>query len=152
MQYRLSLAHLTKKGKHQDWKGTIFLLSNTFFILIKKIVWFLISQLFRIKFRLDDTSDITWYNDLISPLPESKDCNVCGYSESVLFSCETFDVHEDNPRLVFGAIAGHCIEFNVSENLYKSMWVIYIILFCIYRHHPLSQLTLCIWSAMGGMF
>uniref|UniRef100_T1GIV8 Uncharacterized protein n=1 Tax=Megaselia scalaris TaxID=36166 RepID=T1GIV8_MEGSC len=74
-----------------------------------------ISGLEGIKFRLDDTSDITWYNDLISPLPESKDCNFCNYSESVLFSCETFDVHEDNPRLVFGAIAGHCIEFNTTS-------------------------------------
>lgn len=86
-------------------------------------------ELFRIKFRLDDTSDITWYNDLISPLPESKDCNVCGYSESVLFSCETFDVCEDNPRLVFGAIAGHCIEFNVSKNCILKIIMIYIIIF-----------------------
>jgi len=58
---------------------------------------------------LDDTSDITWYNDLVSPLPEGKDCGTYCESASVLFSCETFDVHEINPRLVFGAFAGHLI-------------------------------------------
>lgn len=68
-----------------------------------------------IKFRLDDTSDITWYNDLVSPLPEIKDCSSCCDSASVLFSCETFDVHETNPRLIFGAFAGHSIEFSVSS-------------------------------------
>ncbi|KAH8272732.1 hypothetical protein KR026_006961, partial [Drosophila bipectinata] len=67
-----------------------------------------------IKFRLDDTSDITWYNDLVSPLPESKDCGPFCESASVLFSCETFDVHETNPRLVFGAFAGHSIEFSTN--------------------------------------
>lgn len=67
-----------------------------------------------IKFRLDDTSDITWYNDLVSPLPETKDCDTCCDSASVLFSCETFEVNENNPRLIFGAFAGHSIEFNVS--------------------------------------
>ncbi|KAH8356558.1 hypothetical protein KR200_002862 [Drosophila serrata] len=74
-----------------------------------------LSGLEGIKFRLDDTSDITWYNDLVSPLPESKDCGgpLCE-SASVLFSCETFDVHELNPRLVFGAFAGHSIEFSTN--------------------------------------
>lgn len=70
---------------------------------------------YSIKFRLDDTSDITWYNDLVSPLPETKDCDTCCDSASVLFSCETFEVNENNPRLIFGAFAGHSIEFNVSE-------------------------------------
>ncbi|KAH8420506.1 hypothetical protein KR009_011057 [Drosophila setifemur] len=73
-----------------------------------------LSGLEGIKFRLDDTSDITWYNDLVSPLPETKDCGTFCDSASVLFSCETFDVHETNPRLVFGAFAGHSIEFSVS--------------------------------------
>ncbi|EDX18324.1 GD17407 [Drosophila simulans] len=73
-----------------------------------------LSGLEGIKFRLDDTSDITWYNDLVSPLPESKDCGTFCESASVLFSCETFDVHEINPRLVFGAFAGHSIEFSTN--------------------------------------
>ncbi|XP_017015428.2 uncharacterized protein [Drosophila takahashii] len=73
-----------------------------------------LSGLEGIKFRLDDTSDITWYNDLVSPLPESKDCGTFCESASVLFSCETFDVHELNPRLVFGAFAGHSIEFSTN--------------------------------------
>ncbi|XP_065365730.1 uncharacterized protein LOC135958763 [Calliphora vicina] len=73
-----------------------------------------ISGLEGIKFRLDDTSDITWYNDLVSPLPETKDCDTCCDSASVLFSCETFEVNENNPRLIFGAFAGHSIEFNTS--------------------------------------
>ncbi|XP_016986731.1 uncharacterized protein LOC108049867 isoform X2 [Drosophila rhopaloa] len=73
-----------------------------------------LSGLEGIKFRLDDTSDITWYNDLVSPLPESKDCGSFCESASVLFSCETFDVHEINPRLVFGAFAGHSIEFSTN--------------------------------------
>uniref|UniRef100_A0A1I8PSK8 BTB domain-containing protein n=1 Tax=Stomoxys calcitrans TaxID=35570 RepID=A0A1I8PSK8_STOCA len=73
-----------------------------------------ISGLEGIKFRLDDTSDITWYNDLVSPLPESKDCGSCCDSASVLFSCETFEVNENNPRLIFGAFAGHSIEFNTT--------------------------------------
>ncbi|EDV33759.1 uncharacterized protein Dana_GF19133 [Drosophila ananassae] len=73
-----------------------------------------LSGLEGIKFRLDDTSDITWYNDLVSPLPESKDCGPFCESASVLFSCETFDVHETNPRLVFGAFAGHSIEFSTN--------------------------------------
>ncbi|XP_061388416.1 uncharacterized protein LOC133323510 [Musca vetustissima] len=73
-----------------------------------------ISGLEGIKFRLDDTSDITWYNDLVSPLPESKDCGSCCDSASVLFSCETFEVNEQNPRLIFGAFAGHSIEFNTT--------------------------------------
>uniref|UniRef100_W8BR21 TD and POZ domain-containing protein 4 n=1 Tax=Ceratitis capitata TaxID=7213 RepID=W8BR21_CERCA len=73
-----------------------------------------ISGLEGIKFRLDDTNDITWYNDLVNPLPESKDCGTCCDSASVLFSCETFDVNETNPRLVFGAFAGHSIEFRTN--------------------------------------
>ncbi|XP_037937883.1 uncharacterized protein LOC119671364 [Teleopsis dalmanni] len=73
-----------------------------------------ISGLEGIKFRLDDTSDITWYNDLVSPLPESKDCGTCCDSASVLFSCETYDVNDTNPRLVFGAFAGHSIEFRTN--------------------------------------
>ncbi|KAL7743025.1 hypothetical protein ACLKA6_011381 [Drosophila palustris] len=73
-----------------------------------------LSGLEGIKFRLDDTSDITWYNDLISPLPERKDCGTVCDSASVLFSCETFDVHEANPRLIFGAFAGHSIEFSTN--------------------------------------
>ncbi|XP_034671670.1 uncharacterized protein LOC117903570 isoform X2 [Drosophila subobscura] len=74
-----------------------------------------LSGLEGIKFRLDDTSDITWYNDLVSPIPETQDCGTyCGDSASVLFSCETFDVHETNPRLVFGAFAGHSIEFSTN--------------------------------------
>ncbi|XP_039959396.1 uncharacterized protein LOC126760014 isoform X1 [Bactrocera neohumeralis] len=73
-----------------------------------------ISGLEGIKFRLDDTNDITWYNDLVNPLPESKDCATCCDSASVLFSCETFDVNETNPRLVFGAFAGHSIEFRTN--------------------------------------
>ncbi|EDW82821.2 uncharacterized protein Dwil_GK10199 [Drosophila willistoni] len=73
-----------------------------------------LSGLEGIKFRLDDTSDITWYNDLVSPVPETKDCGTCCDSASVLFSCETFDVHETNPRLVFGAFAGHSIEFSTN--------------------------------------
>ncbi|ALC48732.1 CG7058 [Drosophila busckii] len=76
-----------------------------------------ISGLEGIKFRLDDTSDITWYNDLVSPLPETKDCGTCCDSASVLFSCETFDVHEANPRLIFGAFAGHSIEFSTNTLL-----------------------------------
>ncbi|XP_054728578.1 uncharacterized protein LOC129237707 isoform X1 [Anastrepha obliqua] len=73
-----------------------------------------ISGLEGIKFRLDDTNDITWYNDLVNPLPESKDCGTCCDSASVLFSCETFDVNETNLRLVFGAFAGHSIEFRTN--------------------------------------
>ncbi|XP_017474607.1 PREDICTED: uncharacterized protein LOC108365156 isoform X1 [Rhagoletis zephyria] len=73
-----------------------------------------ISGLEGIKFRLDDTNDITWYNDLVNPLPKSKDCGTCCDSASVLFSCETFDVNETNPRLVFGAFAGHSIEFRTN--------------------------------------
>ncbi|XP_001354378.1 uncharacterized protein [Drosophila pseudoobscura] len=73
-----------------------------------------LSGLEGIKFRLDDTSDITWYNDLVSPLPETQDCGTFCDSASVLFSCETFDVHETNPRLVFGAFAGHSIEFSTN--------------------------------------
>lgn len=51
---------------------------------------------------------------MVSPLPETKDCDSCCDSASVLFSCETFEVNENNPRLIFGAFAGHSIEFNVS--------------------------------------
>ncbi|EDV99855.1 uncharacterized protein LOC6565226 [Drosophila grimshawi] len=76
-----------------------------------------LSGLEGIKFRLDDTNDITWYNDLVSPLPEIKDCGICCDSASVLFSCETFDVYEVNPRLIFGAFAGHSIEFSTSTLL-----------------------------------
>ncbi|XP_055384849.1 uncharacterized protein LOC129614321 [Condylostylus longicornis] len=72
------------------------------------------SGLENIKFRLDETGDITWYNDL-SSLPQPKDCYNCCDSASVLFSCETFDVNEQNPRLIFGAFAGHSIEFNTSS-------------------------------------
>lgn len=70
-----------------------------------------VSGLEGIKFRLDETGDITWYNDLINPSPDSKDCDSCCESATVLFSCETFDVNELNPRLIFGAFAGHSIEF-----------------------------------------
>ncbi|XP_067637275.1 uncharacterized protein [Eurosta solidaginis] len=73
-----------------------------------------ISGLEGIKFRLDDTNDITWYNDLVNPIPASKDCNTCCDSASILFSCETFDVNDINPRLVFGAFAGHSIEFRTN--------------------------------------
>ena len=90
-----------------------------FFLYISSLIVFIVVVCcicFSIKFRLDDTSDITWYNDLVSPLPETKDCDTCCDSASVLFSCETFEVNENNPRLIFGAFAGHSIEFNVSFN------------------------------------
>lgn len=65
---------------------------------------------------MDETGDITWYNDLINPSPDSKDCDSCCESATVLFSCETFDVNELNPRLIFGAFAGHSIEFKVRNS------------------------------------
>ncbi|KRG07797.1 uncharacterized protein Dmoj_GI14159, isoform D [Drosophila mojavensis] len=85
-----------------------------------------VSGLEGIKFRLDNTSDITWYNDLVSPLPEIIDCSTCNDTASVLFSCETFDVRETNPRLVFGAYAGHSIEFSTSTLMPTD----YIVLSC----------------------
>lgn len=67
--------------------------------------------------------DITWYNDLIDcrygaggGADEEK--NICNESAEALFSCETFEfinMHNDGPILLFGAFAGHSIEFRVNR-------------------------------------
>lgn len=71
--------------------------------------------LFRIKFRLDEMGDITWYNDLIHTT--GNPYNATNESADALFSCETFELidpeSEDGPILLFGAFAGHSIEFKV---------------------------------------
>lgn len=61
--------------------------------------------------------DITWYNDLIHTTGDI--FNATNESAEALFSCETFELtdpdNEDGPVLLFGAFAGHSIEFKVSQ-------------------------------------
>lgn len=72
------------------------------------------AHLFRIKFRLDEMGDIIWYNDLIHS--NFGDDMVTHESAEALFSCETYeliDIMVEGPGLLFGAFAGHNIEFKV---------------------------------------
>lgn len=72
-------------------------------------------NLFRIKFRLDEMGDIIWYNDLIHS--NFGDDMVTHESAEALFSCETYeliDIMAEGPGLLFGAFAGHNIEFKVK--------------------------------------
>lgn len=82
-------------------------------------------HLFRIKFRLDDLGDITWYNDLahLSVAAGREDFNDISESADVLFSCETFEVQTTStgPILLFAAFAGYSIEFKVRQNVNYSM-------------------------------
>lgn len=74
---------------------------------------------YRIKFRLDELGDITWYNDLahLSAATGREDFNDISESADVLFSCETFEVQTTTmgtgPGLLFAAFAGYSIEFKV---------------------------------------
>lgn len=61
--------------------------------------------------------DITWYNDLVNPISSGNVYDCANDSANALFSCETFEVIDmlsDGPGLVFGAFAGHSIEFKVG--------------------------------------
>lgn len=61
--------------------------------------------------------DITWFNDLIDPTASGDLYGASNESADALFSCETFetvDLVVEGPILMFGAFAGHCIEFKVS--------------------------------------
>lgn len=65
--------------------------------------------------------DITWYSDLINPTTSlgcsGDEYSACNESADALFSCETFElvnVTEDGATLLFGAFAGHSIEFKVN--------------------------------------
>lgn len=58
--------------------------------------------------------DIIWYNDLIHS--NFGDDMVTHESAEALFSCETYeliDIMTEGPGLLFGAFAGHNIEFKV---------------------------------------
>lgn len=66
--------------------------------------------------------DITWYSDLINPTTSmgcsGDEYSACNESADALFSCETFElvnVNEDGATLLFGAFAGHSIEFKVKN-------------------------------------
>lgn len=64
-------------------------------------------------------NDIIWYNDLVNPTPTSGEIyNLYNESSDALYSCETFEVVEplnEAPMLLFGAFAGHSIEFKVFQ-------------------------------------
>ncbi|KAG4075849.1 hypothetical protein HA402_003675 [Bradysia odoriphaga] len=68
-----------------------------------------------IKFRLDEMGDIIWYNDLIH---SNFGDMVTHESAEALFSCETYELMDamaEGPGLLFGAFAGHNIEFKTDN-------------------------------------
>lgn len=70
--------------------------------------------IYRIKFRLDEMGDITWYNDVVNPIDSTDEKRFD--SANALLNCETFeilDLMSDLPTLLFGAFDGHNIEFKV---------------------------------------
>lgn len=63
--------------------------------------------------------DIIWYNDLIHS--NFGDDMVTHESAEALFSCETYeliDIMAEGPGLLFGAFAGHNIEFKVFKSCF----------------------------------
>lgn len=73
--------------------------------------------------------DITWYNDLINPIGgDGVEYGTCNESADALFSCETFELIElvsEGPTILFGAFAGHTIEFKVIHFLFTLLIIIF---------------------------